>query len=157
MERAARVSVSPPAWVATSSGSGSTVVTAEVRDDPTTTVPATVSSTVAHRSERPAPGTVTSMSSWWALRTTRNESSTTRWPRWSDSGMPSPLRNTVTTAAPPSQSSSPISSPAEVNQAMSRCGSSDEPGAAGRISRPLKKRRRRNTGCAARSADTAEV
>ena len=68
--------------------------------------------------------------------------------------MPWPFRYTPSDLAnPESQSSSVISEPSGANHAMS--GSPAPPRC--RTGRPLKNRRLRNTGCAARSADTARV
>ena len=68
--------------------------------------------------------------------------------------MPWPLRYTpIDFANPDSQSSSLISEPSGANHMMS--GSPSPPRL--RTGPPEKKRRRRNTGCAARSPDTDRV
>jgi hypothetical protein len=80
----------------------------------------------------------------------QNESSTTGSPRGPGSFIPSPLRNSAT-ARPRSlsQKSSVISSPDGVNQLMSGIAARL---AGRRTGRPVKNRRRRNTGCRARNA-----
>jgi hypothetical protein len=89
------------------------------------------------------------MGSWWALNSSRNESSWMRWPRGSGSGMPSPLRNTpmlVVWAA--FQSSSDISVPSDFSHTMSGVP---------RRGRPWNQRRRRKTGWEFRSPISAFV
>ena len=110
-----------------------------------------VSSTLAHCFPYRSGGTVNSRSSSLALNRSRNESSRIRSPRGSGSVIASPLRNTVSDLAKPTaQSSSVISSPAGVNQAMS-AGRSCPPRRPRTASWPRKNRRRRNTGWSARS------
>ena len=97
-------------------------------------------------------GATKSCSSSWALKHSRNESSTTRSPRSLGAGIASPLRNTAThLSRPEPQSSGVISLPAGVSQAMSRTWSPL------RIGLPSKNRRRRNTGWFFRNSVTLRV
>jgi hypothetical protein len=88
----------------------------------------------------------------FALKQSRNESSTTLSPRELGVGIASPLRKTAThLPSPVPQSSGVIALPAGVSQAMSRTWSPV------RIGLPSKKRRLRKTGWSRRSLVTRRV
>src|SRR4029453_10069428 len=102
-----------------------------------------VSMTFSHFSPYSAGGVANSMGASCALKKSRNELSTWRWPYWPRSRMPSPLTNRAP-ARPKSlpQASPAICRPSGVNHSRSGSGSPPPRAVTGR---PVKNRRRWNT------------